>query len=250
MFSLVLSNLSATIDIVALALLLIIALYGLIQGFTKTFFSLFGSVIALFLAIALSTPVINYLQDKFYVVSTMSNNISGLVQDIFGKDLMRTKLSGATSSLLNGAGISGALVNIIISVKNKNVYPDDATVGDVVCPTIAYYIVLIIAVVALFVLIKLIFRIISKIVKKAYKSKSIARVDRFLGLALGLLYGIIVSELIILAISVLPFSFTQNIYIALQSSSIASFIEDINLLGLLTKKIIDTNIINVILKLL
>ncbi len=250
MINLLLSNVSATIEIIALALLLILALHGYLQGFAKTFFSLFGTAIALILAIVLSSPAISFIQDKFGVVSSMGKNISGLVNNIFGKELMQTKLSDATANYLNSAGISGALIKTILSVKSKHAFSKDAVVGDVICPTIAYYIVLIIAVFILFILIKLIFRIISKIVKKAYKSKGVARIDRVLGLALGLLHGIIVIELLILLIGVLPFGFAQNLYVGIKGSSTASFIEQINLVGLLTDKIINANVINTILSMI
>ena len=100
MLNLLLSNLSATIDIIALALILILALFGLIQGFTKTFFSLFGTAIALLIAIILSPTVINFLQNNFNSVSHMSDNVYGLVNNIFGKELMQLKLSEATATNL------------------------------------------------------------------------------------------------------------------------------------------------------
>lgn len=250
MTNLLLANLSATIDIIALALILLLALFGLIQGFIKTFFSLFGTTIALFIAIYLSPTIINFLQNNLNCVSDLANNISGTVSNIFGKELMQTKLSEATALNLYSAGIGGVLVNIILSVKDVSTVSKNATVSDVICPTFAYYIWLIISVVILFIMLKIIFRIISKIVKKAYKSKSVARVDRFLGFALGVFYAIIVAELIILIISVLPFDFMQDIYVGIKDSTVASFLENINILGLITNKLIDANIIDVVSKLI
>ena len=250
MTSLLMANLSATIDIVALALLFILALSGLMQGFTKTFFSLFGTAIALILAIIISPSIVNFLEDKFYAVSEMANNVSVPITNIFGSKLMQTKLSEATVGYLNNAGIGGALLNIILSVKDKSSVSGNVTISEVICPTIAYYIVLIISVVVLFIILKILFRTISKIVKKLYKSKTVARVDRILGLALGILHAIIVSELIILIISVLPLTFTQELYAGIQASSVAKFLEDINLLGLLTDRIINSNIIDTVLKML
>lgn len=243
-------NYSATIDIIALGFLLLLALFGLIQGFTKTFFTFFGSVIAIILAISLSSPLINIMQEKFNVVSTMSNNVSGLVNNIFGKNLMETKLSEATPNFLSNANISSVITYIILSVKNKGFATQEATIGDVICPTIAYYIVLLISVVVLYIIIKILFRIIWKIVKKAYKCKCVAKFDRFLGFALGLIYGIIVLELIILIIGILPFGFMQNLYSNIQNSSVASFVENLNVLGLFTSKIINTNIIELVLNMI
>ncbi len=247
MINLLLSNFSATIDIIALLIILFLALYGLIEGFTKTFFTLFGTVFALLIAILISSPVINFLQDEFGVISSMANNVSGLANKLLGKELMQTKLSQATEGSLISAGISGLFIKIIFSVKNKANVSSDATISDVICPTIAYYIVLIISVVALVILIKILFKIISKMVKAAYKSKSVAKIDRILGLILGFVYSIIIIELIILVVGVLPFGITQELYISIQESSFASIIEKIDLLGFVIDKTVNLNIIDIIL---
>ena len=248
MISLLLSIPSATIDIIALSLLGILALFGLIEGFTKTFFTFFGTIVAIFIAILLSTPVINWLQDAFGVLTTMSSNVSNIATDLFGKELMQTKLSVANEGLLNSAGISGLFISIILSIKGIDSVPESATVSDVVCPTFAYYIVLIITVVVLYILLKIIFSIISKIVKKAYISKSVAGVDRLLGLILGLLYGIIIIETIISIASVIPISFAQDLCTSIQTSSATKFIQDIDLIGFITKNIVDVNIVETITK--
>ena len=247
MLNLLNANLSATIDIIALVLIIIFALYGLIEGFSKTLFTFFGTIIAIIVAILISSPIIKCMEENLGIVSNMANNISSPLNNLFGKGLMQTKLVDVNAQTLYSAGISGIFVKIVLSVKNKGNFDANATVSDVISPTIAYYIVLIISVVILFIVLKILFKFISKIAKKAHKSKSIATIDRILGLVLSLLYIIIVIELIITIVGVIPFSFTQNLYASMQASKIVNAIEKLNVLSFLTDKIVNTHIIDMII---
>ncbi len=250
MLNLLIANLSATIDIVALILIIIFALYGLMEGFSKTLFKFFGTIIALVLAIILSSTITKYLQETLNIVSNMAKNISSPLSNLFGKELMQTKLADVSTQSLGVAGISGIFVKIILSVKNKGNFNSEATVSDVLCPTIAYYIVLIISVVVLFILLKILFKFIGKIVKKAYKNKSVATLDRVLGLALSVLYIVIVIEVATSIVGVLPFSFAQNLYASIQASKVIGVIQDINLLGFFTNKIVNAHIVGTIVEII
>ena len=70
------TNLSATVDIVALIFVGVFALWGLIRGFTKTFFSAFGTMLSLLFAVLLCSTVANFLQEKFALVTTISESVS------------------------------------------------------------------------------------------------------------------------------------------------------------------------------
>ena len=247
MLNLLNTNLSATIDSIALVLIVIFALYGLIEGFSKTLFTFFGTIIAIIVAILVSSPIIKSLEENFGTVSNMANNISGPLNNLFGKGLMQTKLADVNSQTLYSAGISGIFVKIVLSVKSKGNFDANATVSDVISPTIAYYIVMIISVVILFIVLKILFKAISKMVKKAHKSKSIATIDRILGLVLSLLYIIIVIELIITIIGVIPFSFAQDLYTSMQASKVIHTIKNLNILGFLTDKIVNAHIVDMII---
>ena len=54
-----------------------------------------------------------------------------------------------------------------------------------------------------------------------------------MGFALGLINGIVNLEILIMVIKIIPIALFQDIYLAIQASTIASFIENINLFGLL-----------------
>ncbi|MBE7081251.1 MAG: CvpA family protein [Clostridiales bacterium] len=247
MLNLLNANLSATIDIIALVVIIIFALYGFIEGFSKTLFTFFGTIIAIIVAVLVSSPVIKCLEENFGTVSNMANNISSPLNNLFGKGLMQTKLADVNSQTLYSAGISGIFVKIVLSVKSKGNFDANATVSDVISPTIAYYIVLIISVVILFIVLKILLKFISKMAKKAHKSKGVATIDRLFGLVLSLLYIIIVIELIVTIVGVVPFSLTQDLYASMQASKIVNTIQDLNIFGFLTDKIINTHIIDMII---
>ena len=245
MLNLLSSGFSATIDIIALIFILMFALYGAIKGFTKTFFSLFGTFIGLLLAVLLSPSVAKFMQTEHDLVNSLSGELSGVVSKFFGKDVLSMSISDANKGNLSMGGLSGYVASIILSLK-PGTYPPETTVADVLCPTFAYYIVLIISVVVLFIIFKLIFGVICAIIKDAHKNKKIARFDKTLGFFLGLVNGIINLELVIMIISIIPLGFFQNIYLNIQLSAITKFIEDINLFELIITSISQSNVIEVI----
>ena len=231
MYNLLAADLSAIVDIVALVFVLVFALWGAIRGFTKTFFSVFGTIIGLLLAILLCSSVANF---------------AGILTDILGDKLMNTTLSQATTEYLEEQGVGSLIISIILSSQNESSIPMDTTLNQIICPAFAYYVVAILAAVVLFIIFKIIFFLIGAVVKSWYKNKIIARFDRLLGFALGLLHGVVVLELLIMIISILPISFIQDVYTAIQISKFANFIEDINLYKAIIKTISSANVVNVI----
>lgn len=234
------TNLSATVDIVALIFVGVFALWGLIRGFTKTFFSAFGTMLSLLFAVLLCSTVANFLQEKFALVTTVSESVSVALSDAFGAELMNATLRDVSAGYLENAGLNGLLVELILSMQTE--LPLDTTLNMIICPTVSYYIVLIISVIALFIIFKIIFFLIGEIVKKLYKNRTIATFDKFFGFALGLLHGIISLELLIMAISVIPIPILQDVYSAIQVSTFANFIEDINLFNLIINAVIKSDV--------
>lgn len=246
MYNLLAADLSAIVDIVALVFVLVFALWGVIRGFTKTFFSVFGTIIGLLLAILLCSSVANFLQEKYQTITKVGDSLAGILTDIFGDKLMNTTLSQATTEYLEEQGVGSLIISIILSSKNESSIPMDTTLNQIICPAFAYYVVAILATVALFIIFKIIFFLIGALVKSWYKNKIVARFDRLLGFALGLVHGVVVLELLIMIISILPISFIQDVYAAIQMSKFANFIEDINLYKVIIKTISSANVVNVI----
>ncbi len=234
MLNLMSSNISAIVDIVALVFVVVYAIFGIIKGFTKTFFAMFGTFLGLILAAALAPFMARFIESKLAWISALTESLSGVLDNFFSRDLSTMLVSSANEQTLEKMGLGGFLIKTVLSAKTSAEIPADSTVMDVIYPTFAYYIVVIISLIALFIIIKLIFFIIGEIVKKHYTNKKIKALDRVLGFVIGIFHGIIVVEMIIMIISIIPVGFFQNVYTGVQLSTFASFLEKINLFRLIS----------------
>ena len=221
----------AIVDLVALAIIIITMIRGARQGFIKAFFSTFGWLISLILAVLLCGVAARFLENKFGWISSVSTWLSGITVKIFGNDLMNTSLAQATESGLSGK-LSDWIIRILLSAKESSDIPNTTTLNQIICPTIAYYIVCIISLIALFFLFKILFRIISHISRLNRKS-FFGRLNSFLGCIFGLVKGIIILDFIILIISAIPFSFAQNISLQIANSIFAKVFTKINVISIL-----------------
>ena len=219
---------SAIINVIALVFVLGFALYGLMRGFAKTFITMFGTIMAILFALLLCSTVAGFLQSKFSLVSTIADSMYDTVEKLFGKEAMELPLSLATEETLKEAGVNSLLARLVLSIKQNGAYPPNTTLGQVVCPTFAYYIVLIISAVGLFVVFELIFIVIGNIVKKSYDLNLVEKIDRTLGFVLGLITGIIYFETIVMVIGAIPLGATQNLYVLIDNSTLAHAICTIN----------------------
>lgn len=246
MLNILLSNFGATVDIVALVFVFVYATFGAIKGFTKTFFSMFGTFIGLIIAAALAPYMAKFLESKFGWITAITNSLPGVLDNFFSKELLNMPISSATEQTLAEMGLAGFLIKAVLSAKTNTKTPPNATVMQVVYPTFAYYIVVIISLVVLFIILRVIFHVIGEIVKKHYENKKIAKFDRILGFFAGVIHGILVLEMIILIASIMPLGFAQKIYSGVQASTFASFLEKINLFRIISS----INIIDVVLTLI
>ena len=240
------TNYSAIVDIVALVFIFIFALWGCMRGFTKTFFAVFGKIIALILAVLLAPTAANFLQEKFSVVTSLSGSVNGVLTSMFGEQIMGVTLEQATSDYLSSAGLAGFIIEIILTLRADTSVPTSTTLAQIVAPTFAYYIVVIICVIAFYIIFRLIFFFISEIINKWHKWKPIASIDESLGFALGIINGIISLEFLILAIKIIPIALFQDIYAAIQTSTVAGFIENINVFSIIINSLSTFNITSVI----
>lgn len=228
MYNLLATGGSAVINIIALMFVVGFALYGLIRGFAKTFVSMFGTILSILFAILLCSSAASFLESSFSIVEKMSNSLSGVLTNIFGDEIMNTTLEQAAENTMKDAGLSSLVINLVLSFKNDGSIPTNTTLNQIICPTFAYYVVLIISAIGLFIVFELIFIVIGNIVRKMYNVSLVAKVDRSLGLVLGLISGIIYFETIVMIIGAFPIGFMQNLYALIQNSAIARFICLIN----------------------
>lgn len=231
------SALSAVIDILALTLIFLFAFMGLKKGFAKSFITTFGMFLSLIFAALLASTSAGVLQKNFGMVESISNGLSGFLTNIFGDALMNTTLEQATEANMSEAGVFSWVIRIVLSIQSNNKIPTDVTLNQIICPVIAYYIVLIIAFIILYILFRLALFLLGEFIVKLHFFKTVRRADKTLGFIFGLMQGIFLFELIVLVIGIIPTGFFQSMLVEINNAPISGFLNKINLFALIMNSI-------------
>lgn len=225
----------AIADILALVFLLVFAVRGFIRGFAKSFVETFGSIISLILAILLGSTLTNILESTFSLVTTVSGSLEGPLAGIFGEKLMSTPLSQVNNEILSESGVGGWLITIILSVSTD--VNNALSLGEIISPIVAYYIVVAISIIVLFIVFKLIMRLFAGLVEKLYALPFVKALDKILGLVFGLLSAVIYLQLAYTVLSIIPLGFVKDIFREVQGSGVMYAINKLNIFGLLLDRI-------------
>ena len=234
--------LSAIIDIVALALIVLFTVLGFKRGFAKTFVATFGIILSLLFAILLSGVTARFLESQFSWTTKIADGINGTLSSVFGKGLMETTIEQANNASLKDAGLSGLIIKMIVGIKSNDL-SSTLSLGQIISTTFAYYITVLIAVVILYILFRVALFLLAEIVFKAHKNLAIKKADSELGALLGILRGIIVVQIIILIVDILPFSFFNGISVAISKAPVTGFISRINIFKIILSAISDASYI-------
>ena len=234
---------SIVVDVVAVVVILGCALMDLKRGFVKTFLSLFGTILSLLLAVLLASKVAVFLQDRFGLVSSISQGLKGPLISIFGQDAMNIPIGLVDENALATNGVAGWIAQIIMASKADGTISLDTTVGDVLAPTFAHYVAMAIAIVALFIVFKLIFFVIGKIIRNLHSIKPIAIVDKSLGFLLGIISAVVSLEIVATIISLIPIGFVQTLNGYIKESYILGFIQNLNIFSIILQNISYTDIL-------
>ena len=237
-------NMPLIIDVVGALFVAIFALKGLKKGFGQMFVKTFGTILSLLFAALLCGAVAELLESQFSLVSTVSDKIGGVLTNAFGDTVMNTTLDEVANGKLEELNLSGFLLQIIHLVVDDAGLPPETTLNTVICPTFAYYIVMIISAIVLFIIFKIIFKIIGKIFESLHSITLLAIVDELLGLALGLITGVIYLELIIMAMGVIPVEIIQNVYLNITNTTVVNFIHNIGIFQLIMNAISSVNVVD------
>ena len=225
------------VDVVAIVFVLVFALIGFANGFTKLFFKVFGTIISLLLAVLLCAGVTSFLEGQFGLVTSVSSKLAGVLNKVFGEELMNTTLAQATEKGLGDLGLGGLLLPIIQNFANDASIPLDVTLNEIIGPTFSYYLVMIVVAILLFIIFKIVFAIIAALTKHLFALPVLKQLDRLLGLAVGLLGGFIYLELAIMLLGILPIGFIQDIYALIPETTFTAFIQNASLFKLILNSI-------------
>jgi uncharacterized membrane protein required for colicin V production len=232
---------SAIIDIVALALIVISTIIGIKKGFAKTFVSTFGSILSIIFALLLCGAAAKFLESQFGLTSSIAKGIEGTLSRVFGAELMDTTIAEANDTNLSQLGLSSLIIKLVLQTGENATLPPDTTLNKIVAPTFAYYITAIICVIVLFILFKIALFLIAEFVFKARKWKLVKGLDGTLGLILGVIRGIIIVQIIVMIIGILPFDFFNKITELIPKTYIANALSKINVFPIIINAIADAS---------
>ncbi len=221
------------ISLIVIVLLVLFTAIGLIRGFAKTFISVFGKFLSILFAVLLCALCVDFLEEKFALVSKFAHTLEGTVESIFGAELANTKLLEASERSLTEAGVAKWIAEIIIKVQGEGALSPGTTLKTLIAPIFAYYIIKVASVIVLYILFRIIFHLIGNIVVRLKTFKLINVTDRILGLLIGFIHGMLILNIAFIIINVVPISFFQNISVGIETSPVASFFSKINMFDLI-----------------
>lgn len=243
------SALGAVVDIVALTVLVFLTALGAVRGFTKTFISVFGVLISLILSALLCSTMALFMESKFSLITSISNGLSGILNGIFGDELMNVPLSMANEELLNG-NIALWLASIILSAKDNPNISQTTTLNQIVSPVFAYYVAVIISFIVLYIIFRVILFLIGELVKRAHNIVLVKKVDCSLGAVLGFVRAFIIIGITVAIIRIIPIGFVQDFVIVIDNTILTRFCSTINIGSVIINLFANVNIGGIIEKVL
>jgi uncharacterized membrane protein required for colicin V production len=222
-------------DIAILVIMLGFVIFGMAKGFTNVFLKAFAKIASLVVAVALCSKLVEFLDKNFNLISSLSNVFAGVLPKIFGNDLMSYTLEQINSNpeLVSASGMSALIVKMVLNIVGDSGINTTISLGEILAPTIAYYVGLALCFLILYILVRFVFFIIAKTIQKLFKIKLFGFIDKLLGGAIGFIEGIIFVSIVTFVISVIPLPFAVTATSAISMSKVGVFVNSINVIELL-----------------
>jgi uncharacterized membrane protein required for colicin V production len=207
-------NVNILVDLILVLIVILCAFIGKIRGFIKTFFGFFGSLISFILASLLARPIGTFLSEHLIlpiIKKTMQNRLETAMEGSFEfSDFLSTGANAA--SALEKFGVKwNDLLRHIEEQSIGNAQELAESVLDFVARPIASTVGHVTAFVVLFVVLSIVVKLLIKILDLIAKFPFLNFSNRFLGLAVGAVWGLLIAVIVSsVLVSVSP---------ALQSSS-------------------------------
>lgn len=187
--------------LVDLLLVIVVSLsvwIGRRNGFIRTFFSLFGSVISFILSSLLSKPLGAWLSEHCFLPILKEQFLSGLqkASETAVEHLDFSNLPASAQSLLSRFGVNFESVREMVSQQSASTAENMADyVATSVVQPIAETAGVALAFVALFILCSVLVRILVRVLDLISRLPILNFSNRFLGMAAGALYGLFIAFL-------------------------------------------------------
>lgn len=192
------------LDIIILVGLFLFVFVCAKRGFINVFFSFVSSVVALFAAVSLAGVFASITGGLFGLETSLTESFTTTFSQIKGFDIV---LSGKSELdlLLSTDQISAIIATLVAKKYVGEAIPDGATLASLVGATFAELLTSLISGVVIFILIKIIIFILRKFFTKlTEKIGLLDKLNRLLGMAVGLVEGIFVISLVMSVLALIP----------------------------------------------
>lgn len=227
------SVLPLILDIAVVLFLLIFAIVGFKKGFLKGLVGLVGTVVAFIIAILCAAPLAEFVENNFGMTTGIANSIESALNGVEGFNVPLT--DEGLSTALSNLGLPGFLSDMIISVVSQLSIEGDPTIAQVVAPVIAGFLATAICGVILFIVSAILLNLFAGLLSKVFdKIPVIGAINHILGLALGLVKGLIFVYIILGVLSLIPVQGLQDV---LAQTTVINWLYEMNLIMLAIENI-------------
>lgn len=211
-------------------LLLAICAFYSIKGFVRGFVKMLLSFVGVFLIAIISFKIASNIENLFGLrdcfQNLFTNLLNGLASGTFSsKEELMTTLESLSGNLV--------LISILKLLVSSISIQGELTLGGVFSPilsNIAYRLVVFLIV---FILILFLTRIIGYLLNFAIKKTGLSPVNRFLGLFLGFLKGLLISSIVFIILSTLAsFNLSEGLTSFVNSGYVSNYIYENHIIKL------------------
>lgn len=204
-------------------ILIIISIYGFLgfrKGAVRMLLSLLRVAIIFFLSYYLSEALENALQG-----STLYLGVVDFVEGIFN-NLMPGEFTSVEEVLASVGLLANSVLRTVLQIVLKNATIEGSlTFGEIIAPMLASVVIRVLLFIVTFFLFLLIFKLIDFALKKALVFSGLNKINRSIGLILGLLKGFVISMIIFVALSAFAsLSFSDAFSAFVQGGELSSYL--------------------------
>lgn len=189
-------------DYLSIAYIVIVVLgliIGIFKGFLKSVLSLVVFIGAILIAYFVSRPLADWLgsmplQDSIY--QGIYGWLSSGNEEAFATVVTNENKDAILPQVMESLNIPEVLASKIVPVLEANIPQEGIELGILICSTITYYVLIVIAFVIAWILALIVLTIIKKILKKILTFSIFKVVDRLIGGVAGLAIGVCICLLI------------------------------------------------------
>lgn len=208
-------------DIAVLVVIIVFIVIGYVRGAIGTLFSFLGSILSVIIANIVGRNVSPWIYDNFCRQS-INDNVTEAVNNVIqsGNENIGDEIISYLPEFMKNFVSNNEVVNSLNSLTGNTAEELSVSAADIIQQIVSPVCIQVISVcvtVVLFVLLSVAVNIICHFADSINKIPIVGKANRIVGGIIGLLYGVIVSGIIVFAISiVVPFfdednSFKENI---------------------------------------